>query len=284
MTAGYYRSDAVAEASHSSCGSAGGAGGDQRLSCTPCPRIRQPQCAHTGANRCAAHSKLSNTCTSPARWISKVRSYSLPQVSPSAIACPLTHLPRSPNMARLDLTLRLGTGRLPVPKAPSRSPGRCPLRASRLPATMPLPPQWPDGGEGPETAPARPGLDASMARPASHLPGDVAPTPATEPSARSGHPLKGLRVRPQGGDQGRGADLAPPAAARAAAWQAPTRALSATVPSAAAPRHRGDPAPRGGGVHLRDAWVDLHRSRGRRSERERRATKVPGVAAPLRVG
>src|SRR5699024_7262667 len=53
---------------------------------TPCPRIVQLQCAHLGAIAWAAHSKLSNAPLSYPRVRVNVLSYSLPQVSHTAMA------------------------------------------------------------------------------------------------------------------------------------------------------------------------------------------------------
>src|SRR5699024_3369051 len=52
---------------------------------TPCPRIVQLQCAHLGAIAWAAHSKLSKVPLSCPRVRVNVLSYSLPQVSHTAM-------------------------------------------------------------------------------------------------------------------------------------------------------------------------------------------------------
>src|SRR5438046_9925293 len=52
---------------------------------TPCPTIRQLQCAQTGASAWMAHSKLSKVWCSPPTTTSNALSYSLSQTSPVAI-------------------------------------------------------------------------------------------------------------------------------------------------------------------------------------------------------
>src|SRR5438552_5247934 len=56
---------------------------------TPWPITRQPQCSHTGASAWIAHSKLSKTCVSPARYTSKILSYSFPHTSRAPRCSPL---------------------------------------------------------------------------------------------------------------------------------------------------------------------------------------------------